>query len=157
MTRAQLLKVEKYFANGAFSFSWQGQAQASPDHERHLTARFNGKPGPVGRVMLSKGDLFIETYYDNRWYNRFEIHSPGNPSPKIWYYNISRPAEFASNTVRWVDLALDVLIYPNGEAELLDLDEFGELEIDFEIQRQCWLAVLEILSFANRKKPSFEG
>ena len=67
MTRAQLLKVEKYFANGAFSFSWQGQAQASPDHERHLTARFNGKPGPVGRVMLSKGDLFIETYYDNRW------------------------------------------------------------------------------------------
>ena len=59
--------------------------------------------------------------------------------------------------MRWVDLALDVLIYPNGEAELLDLDEFGELEIDFEIQRQCWLAVLEILSFANRKKPSFEG
>jgi predicted RNA-binding protein associated with RNAse of E/G family len=157
MADAEIIRVEKLNPDGSFSFAWQAQLLVAYENLRRVSAEFNGKPTRLGRVMLSLGDCFIETYYSDRWYNIFEIYSPSDAKPKLWYFNITKPAIFEPNLIRWVDLALDVLIFPEGDHALLDLDEFGALDLDFESQRRCWQAVEQIISLAESKKPSREG
>lgn len=157
MADAEIIRIEKLNPDGSFSFAWQAQLLQEEPNLRRVSAEFNGKPTRLGRVMLSLGDRFIETYYSDRWYNVFEIYSPGDPHPKVWYFNITRPAFFEPNLIRWVDLALDVLIFPEGDYALLDQHEFGALDLDFESQRRCWQAVEQIISLAESKKPSREG
>lgn len=157
MAAAEIIGVEKLNPDGSFSFAWQARLLQTESNLRRVSAEFNGKPTRLGHVTLNLGDRFIETYYSDRWYNIFEIYSPGDALPKVWYFNITKPAIFDSNRIRWVDLALDVLIFPEGDHALLDLDEFGALDLDFESQRRCWQAVEQILSLAKSKKPSCEG
>lgn len=157
MTGAEFIKIEKLNPDGSLSFGWNAQLLQAESNFRQVSAKFSGKPGQLGRVNLNLGDHFIETYYSDRWYNIFEIQSPSDTHPKVWYFNISKPASFDSHSIRWIDLALDVLIFPEGDLALLDLDEFGALDLDFETQKQCWQALEEILSLAKLKKPSCEG
>ena len=157
MAEGATYRVEKIFPDGSLSFAWQAQLIQAEGNFKQVSASFNGKPGQLGRVTLATGDRFVETYYSDRWYNVFEIYSPDDPHPKVWYFNITKPACFEPHLIRWVDLALDVLIFPEGDVALLDLDEFGALNIDFETQRHCWQAVTQILSLNNPKKPSREG
>lgn len=157
MADSEVLRIEKFYPDGSLSFAWQGKLLVDKGSLRRISAKFNGKPTQLGRVILSVGDQFIETYFADRWYNIFEIYSPGDSHPKVWYFNISQPAVFEPHLIRWVDLALDVLIFPEGDVALLDLDEFGALNLDFETQRHCWQAVKQILSLAESKKPSCEG
>lgn len=111
----------------------------------------------MGRVMVEIGDRFVETYYSDRWYNVFEISDPFGSQPKVMYFNIAKPASIEVDLLRWVDMELDVLVYPNGEADLLDIDEFGILDLDFETQRMCWQAVQQIIAWSKSLKPSSEG
>ncbi len=157
MAEDKIFTVQKFFPDGSLSFTWQAELMRTDGKLRQVRALFNGKPGNLGRVTLNTGDRFIETYYSDRWYNVFEIYSPGDPLPKVWYFNICKPAIFEPNQISWVDLALDVLIFPEGDVALLDLDEFGALNLDIETQRQCWLAVAQVLQLAKTKKPSLEG
>jgi predicted RNA-binding protein associated with RNAse of E/G family len=157
MTGAEFIKIEKINPDGSLSFGWNAQLLQAESNFRQVSARFSGKPGQLGRVNLNLGDHFIETYYSDRWYNIFEIYSPGDCHPKVWYFNINKPAIFDPDRIRWVDLALDILIFPDGDHALLDQDEFGALDLNFETQKQCWRAVEEILSLAKLKKPSCEG
>ena len=41
-----------------------------------------------------------------------------------WYCNVTTPAVFDGEMIRYVDLDLDVRVGPNGEVEVLDEDEF---------------------------------
>ncbi|MGB4595806.1 MAG: DUF402 domain-containing protein [Anaerolineaceae bacterium] len=157
MAEPEFYKIEKLNPDGSLSFGWQAQLLQAEGNLRQVSAEFNGKPGQLGRVTLSTGDHFIETYYSDRWYNVFEIYTPSNAHPKVWYFNITRPAIFEPHLIRWVDLALDVLVFPEGEVALIDLDEFGALDLDFETQRHCWQAVEQILTLVESKKSSCEG
>lgn len=48
---------------------------------------------------------------------------------KGWYCNLSKPAELGEDEILFRDLALDLIVYPDGRQEELDWDEFEELEI----------------------------
>ena len=131
------LRVTKLNERGEVVFGWQGQLSAAGRHCRQLRACFGTPPHPVGRLTFQPGDLFLETYYDDRWYNFFEVHEGEAGPVKCWYFNICRPAVFQGDEIRWEDLALDVLIYPQGDAELLDEDEFAALALDEPTRRKC--------------------
>ena len=83
----------------------------------------------LGEVRLSYGDRFFERYYSNRWYNTFEIHDRDSNQIKCWYCNVSYPAELGEETILFRDLALDLLVYPDGRQHVLDEDEFALLEL----------------------------
>ncbi len=79
----------------------------------------------LGYARFEPGDLFIEHYYVDRWFNIFDIKS-ANGARKGWYCNIAEPAMIYQDHIKQVDLLLDVWVNPAGEPLLLDEDEFTQ-------------------------------
>jgi len=109
-----------------------------------LEAFFNRQDTPFHGITLARGDRFLETYYSDRWYNIFEIHDRLSGDLKGWYCNVTKPALFEDTQVSYIDLALDLLVFPDQTQLVLDEDEFAQLPID-ESTRQKALAALQEL------------
>lgn len=66
---------------------------------------------------------------EDRWYNvehnHWVVRRPDGRLSTESYANVSLPATFDGETIRWVDLDLDVTIR-DGAVELLDEDEFDD-------------------------------
>ncbi len=128
-------------------FSWESELINESPTYRQVRAGFSGADAvPVDKVFFRKGDLFLESYYTDRWYNIFEVHEGLSDQVKCWYINLSFPAQFSPESIIWQDLALDLLVYPNGEYKILDEDEFNALSLEPEIRNRCLETVLEILA-----------
>lgn len=104
-------------------------------------------------VMLKRGDRFVETYYDDRHYNVYDIFDRDDGQRKGWYCNLSRPAQIAINTVSWVDLALDLWVWPDGRSAILDQDEFDLLHLEAAEREQVRSAVLRLRQQFRTGKP----
>jgi len=112
-----------------------------------VEAFFNRDDLPFHGITLKNNDRFFERYYTDRWYNIFEIHDRDDDRLKAWYCNVTTPAEISQGEITYVDLALDLLVYPHGDYLVLDEDEFKELEIDTQTRhnaRQALSALVEI-------------
>jgi hypothetical protein len=97
-----------------------------------IDARFDKDGVSMEDIPIKRGDHFIETYYSDRWYNIYEIRSGAGEGLKAWYCNVSYPAEITDERVTFRDLALDLLVYPDGRQLVLDEDEFATLELSPE-------------------------
>ena len=111
-------------------WQYEGRLLRRDPHSVLIEAFFNMDEASFQGVTLRRNDRSIERFYDDRWYNIFEIHDREDDRLKAWYCNITRPAEFTPGKVAYVDLALDLLVYPNGSYLVLDQEEFEELALD---------------------------
>ena len=93
-----------------------------------LRAAFNVPVVELGFTTFRRGDVFVEFYYFERWYNVFQVRAPDGEL-KGYYANVGLPAELdaAAGELRYVDLALDVWVAPDGSFLVLDEDEFEQL------------------------------
>lgn len=82
----------------------------------------------VGALVFRRGDLMTEWFYNDRYYNVFMVQDGDGPV-KGWYCNITRPAHITSDSAASDDLALDVVVGPEGSITLLDEDEFATLNL----------------------------
>ncbi len=116
-----------------------------------LEALFNRPDRPFLDLALAYGDRFIEIYYTQHWYNVYEIHSGQNGPVKGWYCNISLPAEFdlVTGVVTYIDLALDLWVYPDGRQVVLDEDEFTALRLPESTTQQARSALSEVQALAH--------
>jgi hypothetical protein len=106
-----------------------------------VEAFFNRPDTPFHGIILGQGDRFIEAYYSQRWYNLYEIHDRLDDRLKGWYCNVTLPAQIDEQTISYVDLALDLLVYPDGKQVVLDEDEFAGLAITSQVRLQAWEAL----------------
>lgn len=109
-----------------------------------LEAHFNRFEVPFHGVTLREGDRFLEAYYSNCWYNIYEIHDREDDHLKGWYCNVTYPAQIEDGQIIYRDLALDLLVYPDGRQLVLDEDEFAELELSEADQQQARRALGEL-------------
>jgi uncharacterized protein len=114
-------------------------------------ALFNRDDLPFHGVVLKRNDRFVETWYRERWYNIFEIHDRDDGLLKIWYCNVGKPVEFADGVVSYIDLALDLLVYPDGRQEVLDEDEFEALHLDEDTRLKALAALKELQETFQQK------
>jgi protein associated with RNAse G/E len=121
-----------------------------------LEANFNRADMLFHGMHLGQGDRFVETFYTDRWYNIFEIHDRNGDHFKGWYCNIGRPALIEGATLSYIDLALDLLVFPDGRQIVLDEDEFEALPLEPET-RAAAQAALEDLRDIFKARFSMEG
>ncbi len=117
--------------------SWRYTGEVLQQSNNHITleAFFDREDRSLHGMPLCKGDRFVETYYFDRWYNVFEIHSREDDSLRGWYCNIGKPARLeginpsGGPVISYIDLALDLLVFPNGKQVILDEEEFARLAL----------------------------
>jgi uncharacterized protein len=126
------------------TWRYSGEIILQDDEKVILEALFNRDDLPFNGILLRRGDRFLETFFLKRWYNIFEMHDREDDTIKGWYCNICYPAKMEGQTLSYVDLALDVLIYPDGRQLILDEDEFEALKLAPDIRSEA-LAALELL------------
>lgn len=96
-------------------------------------------------MTIQQGDRFVETYYTDRWYNIFEIHDHQDDHLRGWYINIGYPAVIDGDIISYRDLALDVLVFPDGRQIVLDEDEFIALDLSPEVRQKALTTLNELI------------
>lgn len=150
-----MLKLD---AQGRETWRYHGELVQSLADRVVLQAHFDREDRIFHGMPLCRGDRFLETYFTDRWYNIYEIHSRDDDSLRGWYCNIGKPALLEGDCLSYVDLALDLLVFPDGRQFVLDEDEFLNLDLSTSDREQA-LAALEELKrvFALEKHiPRFE-
>jgi predicted RNA-binding protein associated with RNAse of E/G family len=132
---------------GQITWRYTGQLVERTANYVVLEAFFDRQDMDVHGLLLGKGDRFIETWYTDRWYNIFEIHAREDNHLRGWYCNIGSPAEIDGNTISYIDLSLDLLVFPDGRQIVLDEDEFNALEMPIDIRQQAIQALLALKTY----------
>lgn len=140
------VRVVKHDVSGREVWRYQGSVLKQAAGVILLEAFFDRDDMPFYDITLRRGDRFLEVYFTNRWYNIFEVYDVADGSLKGWYCNITKPAVFAGDNVFYIDLALDLLVYPNGERLLLDEEEFLALPLDDWTRAKARSALAELES-----------
>ena len=147
-----LMLIRKYDHQNNLKVHYEGRLVRRDEHSITANAEWTSPMARLGYVTLDAGDIFIETFYDNRWYNIFKITSP-TKKVKGWYANVTRPTRILATDVEWDDLALDVWMWPNGEMQVMDEHEFEDIKLDLSLmeQHQALTAVDEIKQELKRE------
>lgn len=138
------ITVIKQDHQGNETWRYTGELVERRAHVRVIEAFFDREDTPVDGLVLRTGDRFVETYYDDRWYNIFEVRERTSDEVKGWYCNIGWPAEFADDTISYRDLALDLLVLTDGSQKVLDEQEFNELPIDDAVREKARAGLAEL-------------
>jgi len=136
--------IHKHDHHGARKLSYRGDVVSHTPREILVRAEWRFATQELPYVTLTAGDVFIETFYFDRWYNVFEIRSAAG-ALKGWYANITRPTRLTSADdpeLIWEDVALDLWMSPAGEMLTLDEDEFAACELS-AAERATALGALE--------------
>jgi hypothetical protein len=124
--------VHKLDAAGTEVWRYTGRFLSRTPTEWKLEAIFDRAKARVGDLTILAGDRFVETFYADRWYNVFEIHDGQTGELKGWYCNLARPARLEGSDLTQEDLALDLVVYPDGRMEVHDREEFEALALSEE-------------------------
>jgi len=147
--------VHKLNENGQEVWRYSGEVLERSDNSVTLQALFDHDDLDFHRLQIRRGDRFIETFYSDRWYNIFAIYDVDDNHHKGWYCNIARPARLEAEDVYADDLALDLIVTPEGESLVLDEDEFAALEISPEEHQRALETLAELKAMAANKSGPF--
>ena len=73
---------------------------------------------------ISRGTISYEFYWLDRWFNVFRFHEPGGELRNL-YFNIAMPPSFENDVVDFIDLDIDIVVWPDLSYRVLDQDEFA--------------------------------
>lgn len=148
-TAAEVLTVIKLNTKHEETWRYNGRVLERDEHSVLIEARFNRSDFPFHGILLRENDRFVERYYADRWYNIFAIHDKDDDRLKGWYCNVTQPAEFTPGRIAYVDLALDLLAYPDGSCLVLDEDEFEDLQLDQATRGKARQALDQLVELAK--------
>jgi hypothetical protein len=131
------------------TWRYEGRILSQEPDSILVEAFFNRPDLPFHGITLRENDRYLERYYSNRWYNIFEIHDRDDDQLKGWYCNVTTPAEIVPGYISYVDLALDLLVFPDGGYLVLDQDEFDALNLDAHTRRHACQALDTLLFIAQ--------
>lgn len=124
------VQVIKRNLAGQEVFRYSGEVVARLPQAVLVEAHFSRADLPFHGLTFGQGDRMLEAFYAACWFNIFQIHDRADDALKGWYCNIAMPAELGVESVSFIDLALDLLVFPDGRQLVLDEDEFAALNLD---------------------------
>jgi predicted RNA-binding protein associated with RNAse of E/G family len=149
------IKVLKKNLSGEVTWQYDGVVLRRESNFVVLEALFNRPDTPFMDVVLKENDRFVETFYNDRWYNIFEIYDRDDGAIKGWYCNIGQPALIEDGVVSYVDLALDLWVSAAGKQTVLDEDEFAALDLSPDARADALRGLDDLKQvFKNNKPPA---
>jgi protein associated with RNAse G/E len=147
------IKVQKKNLAGEVTWQYDGVVLRRESNLVVLEAYFNRPDMPFMEVVFKRNDRFVETFYNDRWYNIFEIHDRDDGQIKGWYCNIGKPAVIEDGVVSYVDLALDLWVSIEGKRTILDEDEFEQLGLSTRMRASALAGLNELKLLFKYNEP----
>ena len=147
----QSITVYKLDYQGQIVLEYRGVELERTPNSIVLEAYFARNDYPTGYHTFKKGDRMVEWFFSDRWYNIFALHHRDSDTLEGWYCNITRPARLEIDAIYAEDLALDVMVYPDGRTLVLDEDEFAALDVDDTTRQQAQAALAELLHLVETR------
>lgn len=153
------VRVEKYDWQGRFCYAWQAAVRRRGDGCLLLEARWQGPGEPaVGKLQFVQGDRFLEFYYPGRHYAIWQVEDRDGRL-KGWYCNVSTPVREDASALRFRDLLLDLLVYPDGSWSVLDREELEQARrqgLAPDLAEQAEAAIGELLALLEQRVAPFD-
>jgi predicted RNA-binding protein associated with RNAse of E/G family len=150
-----MITVIKQDPYGNAKIQYQGEIVRSLPQGVVIQAYWIHAAKDLGYTVFEPGDLFLEYYYTDRWFNIFAIEDR-NGTRKGWYCNITEPATITDEYITQVDLFLDVWVDPRGVPLMLDEDEFAAASMLSTAQREGARSGLQaLLQLLERREEVF--
>jgi predicted RNA-binding protein associated with RNAse of E/G family len=73
-------------------------------------------------ILLRENTLSLGYFWEDRPYNAYHWIDPRGDTVAL-YFNLSDRTRIGEQTIEWRDLAVDILISPDGRCRVLDEDE----------------------------------
>ena len=97
--------------------------------------------------VIEAGTVSREHFWLDRWYNVFRFEQASGEL-RNYYCNVNMPPKFDGAELDYVDLDIDLIVWPDGRVVTLDEDEFVQNGATFgyspEIQECSFKAVDEL-------------
>ncbi len=109
--------------DGTVSRTWTAEILEFSDSLLVLRGEFDRDVRHDDLGLIRKGTVSIEYFPIGKWFSVFQFHEADSRF-RNFYCNINMPPKFAGGALDYVDLDIDVVIWPDGRQEILDRDEF---------------------------------
>ena len=119
------MKVNARKFDGSLRRSWECELVCFDGETLRVRGVFAETVEHSDLGTLLKGTVSHETFWLSRWYNVFRFEN-ADGTLRNHYINISMPPTFDGKTIEFVDLDIDIVIWPDGRRIVLDEDEFAE-------------------------------
>jgi hypothetical protein len=149
------IRVHKLNEKGEEVWHYDGRILSRTATMVNLEAFFNRADYVADYHTFRHGDRFVEWFFNDRWYNIFQMHDADDDRLKGWYCNITRPARLAADAIYAEDLALDLMVYPDRSFRVLDEDEFAALKIKPAERTHALRALEDLKSMARHGRGIF--
>ena len=139
-------------------FSWTGQVLHDDGNRTVIKAPWAGTDRPLflGYTVFEPGDTFVETYYRERWFSIWQVVSHRTGRTKGWYCNICQPFERDGDELRFVDMELDVFVFPDGRFVILDEDDLERAQLPDSEKIAARAGLEEVSTWILERRPPFE-
>jgi uncharacterized protein len=99
--------------------------------------------------LIGKNTISTEYFWLDRWYNVFRFEEPGGRL-RNFYCNVNMPPRFDGMTLDYVDLDIDLILWPDGHVATLDEDEFAANAARFDYPPNVRRSVRDALEQLKR-------
>lgn len=104
---------------------------------------------------LKRGTISYEYYWLDRWYNIFCFYEPDGRF-RNYYCNVNMPPVFVDGILNYVDLDIDVVVWPDGSFKILDEGEYEQNAIKFDypedVREKAADALHQVLELIRHQK-----
>ena len=151
----KLVTVNSRSFDGSIRRTWRCELVERCDPMLVFVGTFESdvEHGDLG--LIKKGTVSYEYYWLDRWYNIFRFHEPDGTF-RNYYCNINMPPVFENGVLDYVDLDIDIVVWPDKVWQILDRDEFESNSVKFgysdEIRAKVEETVLGLTEIIDRDK-----
>jgi protein associated with RNAse G/E len=103
--------------------TWRAELESEAETLLTLVGEFDEEVRHPHLGIIRRGTISYEYYWLDRWYSVFRFHEPGGEL-RNFYCNVNMPPIFEDCVLDYVDLDIDVLVWPDFKYEILDRDDF---------------------------------
>lgn len=139
--------------DGTIRRSWQCKLIERNDPLLVFVGTFDRDVEHTDLGLIKTGTISYEYYWLDRWHNIFRFHE-ADGSLRNYYCNINMLPTFVGGELSYIDLDIDLVVWPDMSYQVLDRDEFEHNAAKFnyseEIRRKVESTLAELIEIVER-------
>jgi protein associated with RNAse G/E len=158
-SNAKLIQINARKSDNKIHRSWKCQLINQQDSLLIFVGEFAEEVKHSDLGLIKKGTVSYEYYWLDRWYNVFRFHEPEGDL-RNFYCNVNMPPIFENESLDYIDLDIDVLVWKDFSYEILDLEEFESNSLRFNyssnVIENARKSLYELIRMINQRQFPFD-